>query len=400
MSMASGLLGAATRGLFTPQERAFREEVRAFVAENLPPDIAARLKNGSHPVRSDVQRWTEILDRHGWAAYPWPKEYGGPGFTAVERYIFEDECAVAGAPELVPFGLKMVAPVLMRYGTDRQKAYFLPKIVTLEHFWCQGYSEPGSGSDLASLRTRAVLAGDRYVVNGQKVWTTSAHEADWIFCLVRTSNDGKPQTGITFLLIDLRSPGITIRPIITLDGKHEINEVWFEDVEVPLENRVGEEGFGWTYAKYLLEHERLNFGGMGFCKRELARLREMARNTIRGGRPVIDDPLFRARFAALQAELAAIDFTNLRFLREVDAGKQNALQAPVLKIMSSEIQQAISELQVRAMGTTALPFMPQNAASNQGHQYAAENYCNMRKTTIYAGSNEIQRNIAARGILG
>lgn len=400
--MTIGTLGGTMKGLFTPEEQAFREEVRAFVRENLPPDVAERLKSGSHPVplRSDVQRWTEILHKRGWAAYPWPKEYGGPGFTPVERYIFEDECAMAGAPELVPFGLKMVGPVIMKYGSDHQKAYFLPRIVRLEHFWCQGYSEPGSGSDLASLRTRAVLKGDRYVVDGQKVWTTSAHEADWIFCLVRTSTEGKPQNGITFLLIDLRTPGITIRPIITIDGRHEINEVWFENVEVPVENRVGEEGKGWTYAKYLLEHERLNFGGMGFCKRELARLHEMARTTMRGGKRVIDDPLFRTRLAALEAELATIDLTNLRFLREAQAGRQSALHAPVLKIMSSEMQQAISELQLRALGTTALPFMPSDAATNRPHQYAAENYCNMRKTTIYAGSNEIQRNIAAKGLLG
>lgn len=388
------------RSLFTPSEHAFRAEVRAFVEANLPADIAARLKGGVHPVREDVERWTRILHERGWSAYRWPVEYGGPGFSPVECYIFEEECAVAGAPELVPFGLKMVAPVIMKYGSRAQKERFLPRIARLDDFWCQGYSEPGSGSDLASLKTRAVREGDRYVVDGQKIWTTSAHEADWIFCLVRTSNEGKRQNGITFLLIDLKSPGITVRPIITLDGKHEINEVWFEGVEVPVENRVGEEGEGWTYAKYLLEHERLNFGGMGFCKRELARLRDMAANTPRGGRPVLEDPLFRSRLAALEAELAAIDMTNLRFLREVAAGRENALQAPVLKVISSEMQQAISELQVRALGVAALPFDPQGLASNRGHHYAAENYCNMRKTTIYAGSNEVQRNIAAKGILG
>lgn len=386
--------------LFSPRERAFRQEVRAFVSTNVPPNIAAKLRGGHHPDRSDVERWTRILHQRGWSTYRWPKEFGGPGFSAVERYIFEEECAVAGAPELIPFGLKMVAPVIMKYGSDYQKSYFLPRIASLEHFWCQGYSEPGSGSDLASLKTRAVREGDRYVVNGQKIWTTSAHEADWIFCLVRTSSEGKPQNGITFLLIDLRTPGITIRPIITLDKKHEINEVWFENVEVPVENRVGEEGLGWTYAKYLLEHERLNFGGMGFCKRELARLREMAESVTRNGRKVSEDPSFQARLAALESDLLAIDLTNLRFLREVSAGKENALQAPVLKIISSEMQQAISELQLRALGTTALSFQPEAAGQNSPHHFAAENYCNMRKTTIYAGSNEIQRNIAAKGLLG
>ena len=388
------------RALFTAEEMSFRQEVRAFVAANLPAEIASKLMGGLHPGRADVETWTRILHERGWAAYSWPEEHGGPGFSPVERYIFEDECARAGAPELVPFGLKMVAPVIMKYGDDRQKAHYLPRIARLDDFWCQGYSEPGSGSDLASLKTRAVLEGDHYVVDGQKVWTTSAHEADWIFCLVRTSKEGKPQNGITFLLIDLRSPGITIRPIITLDGKHEINEVWFEGVEVPVENRVGEEGKGWTYAKYLLEHERLNFGGMGFCKRELARLKAMAAETMRAGRPVLDDPGFKLRLEALEAELLAVDMTNLRFLREVAAGRENALQAPVLKIISSEIQQTISELQTRALGSRALAFNPQGTASNKPHHYAAENYCNMRKTTIYAGSNEIQRNIAAKGILG
>ncbi|WP_425419614.1 acyl-CoA dehydrogenase family protein [Oricola indica] len=388
------------RALFTAEEMSFRQEVRAFVAANLPSEIASKLMGGLHPGRADVETWTRILHERGWAAYSWPEEHGGPGFSPVERYIFEDECARAGAPELVPFGLKMVAPVIMKYGDDRQTAHYLPRIARLDDFWCQGYSEPGSGSDLASLKTRAVLEGDRYIVDGQKVWTTSAHEADWIFCLVRTSKEDKRQNGITFLLIDLRSQGITIRPIITLDGKHEINEVWFEGVEVPVENRVGEEGKGWTYAKYLLEHERLNFGGMGFCKRELARLKAMAAETMRGGRPVLDDPGFKLRLEALEAELLAVDMTNLRFLREVAAGRENALQAPVLKIISSEIQQTISELQTRALGSRALAFNPRGTASNKPHHYAAENYCNMRKTTIYAGSNEIQRNIAAKGILG
>jgi alkylation response protein AidB-like acyl-CoA dehydrogenase len=384
------------RGVFTLREQAFRQEVRDFVAANLPHDIAMRLKGGIHPVRGDVERWTRILHERGWSAYPWPKEHGGPGFSPIERYIFEEECAVAGAPELVPFGVKMVAPVIMKYGSPEQKNHFLPRIARLDDFWCQGYSEPGSGSDLASLRTRAVLEGDRYVVDGQKIWTTSAHEADWIFCLVRTSSEGKPQNGITFLLIDLATPGITIRPIITLDGKHEINEVWFEGVEVPVNNRVGEEGMGWTYAKYLLEHERLNFGGMGFCKRELARVRQMAAEMMRGGRPVLEDPAFSLRLATVEADLMSIDMTNLRFLREVIAGRENALQAPVLKVISSEMQQALSELQTRALGSAALAFNP----NGRPHHFVAENYCNMRKTTIYAGSNEIQRNIAAKGILG
>tara|TARA_R110002020_G_scaffold87061_15_gene215017 strand:+ start:18941 stop:20131 length:1191 start_codon:yes stop_codon:yes gene_type:complete len=394
------VLGYPESGLFSAREMEFRKQVRDFVAEHLPRQTAARLKGGHHANRAEIEQWTRILHQRGWSAYSWPKEFGGPGFSSIERYIFEDECAVAGAPELVPFGLKMVAPVLMKYGDQQQRDHFLPRIARLDDFWCQGYSEPGSGSDLASLKTRAVRKGDHYVVDGHKIWTTSAHEADWIFCLVRTSNEAKRQNGISFLLIDLSTPGIEIRPIITLDGKHEINEVWFEGVEVPVENRVGEEGMGWTYAKYLLEHERLNFGGMGFCKRELIRLREMASTSLRHGRPLLEHASFQQRLAALEAELAAIDLTNLRFLREVEAGRENPLQAPVLKIISSELQQAISELQVRALGSKALPFSPQGMASKAGHYFAAENYCNMRKTTIYAGSNEIQRNIAAKGIFG
>ena len=391
--------------LFTPEEETFRREVQEFLSTQLPADIRERMLAGARASRDDKVRWSKILHSRGWGGYTWPKEFGGPGFTAVQRYIFEDVAAQAGAPEVVPFGQKMVAPVIMAFGNDTQKEFYLPRIASLEHYWCQGYSEPGSGSDLASLKTRAVRDGDDYVVSGQKTWTTEAQDADWIFCLVRTSNTGRKQDGITFLLIDMRTPGITVRPIITIDGAHEINEVWFEDVRVPVKNRIGEEGQGWTCAKYLLEKERLNFGGMGFCKREVARLKRLAAGVQRAGRPVLEDPLVKARLAAIEMRIIATDLTNLRFLRAAECGKTAGLPAQYLKILSSHLQQDIAELQMRAIGAQALAVRSV-APTNQRLELASEQatvaptYCNLRKTTIYAGSNEIQRNIAAKNLLG
>jgi len=381
--------GLAMESLYTPAERAFAEEVREFVARNLPADIRDRLLAGGRETREDVVAWTRILHARGWSAYRWPVEYGGPGFTPVQCAIFDDVCASMGAPELVPFGHRMVAPVLMRYGTEEQKRRFLPPIASGDAWWAQGYSEPGAGSDLASLRTRACRDGDHYVVDGQKIWTTSAHLADWIFCLVRTSDGPRKQDGISFLLVDLRSPGIQIRPIITFDGHHEINEVWFDQVRVPVENLIGPEGGGWACAKYLLEHERLNFGGMGFCKRELALLRRLAATAVRNGRPVLEDPAIAGRLAALEARLAGIELMNLQVFRRLEQGIRDDLDPPLLKIVSSHLQQDIAELQTRVLGVHGLA--PTGVAAT---------YCNLRKTTIYAGSNEIQRNIAARQLLG
>jgi alkylation response protein AidB-like acyl-CoA dehydrogenase len=391
--------------LFTPEEETFGREVQKFLSTQLPVDIRERMLAGARASRDDKVRWSKILHSRGWCGYTWPKGFGGPGFTPVQRYIFEDVAAQAGAPEVVPFGQKMVAPVIMAFGNDTQKEFYLPRIASLEHYWCQGYSEPGSGSDLASLKTRAVRDGDDYVVSGQKTWTTEAQDADWIFCLVRTSNTGRKQDGITFLLIDMRTPGITVRPIITIDGAHEINEVWFEDVRVPVKNRVGEEGQGWTCAKYLLEKERLNFGGMGFCKREVARLKRLAAGVQRAGCPVLEDPLFKARLAAIEMRIIATDLTNLRFLRAAECGKTAGLPAPYLKILSSHLQQDIAELQMRTIGAQALAVRSV-APTNQRLELTSEQatvaptYCNLRKTTIYAGSNEIQRNIAAKNLLG
>lgn len=388
--------------LFTVEEDAFRLTVRSFLDEKLPADLRQRMLSGERPTREDKVTWSRLLHARGWGGYTWPAEHGGPGFSPIQRYIFEDEAWQAGAPEVVPFGLKMVAPVIMKFGTDAQKQCFLPRIASLEDYWCQGYSEPGSGSDLASLNTRAVRDGNDYVVTGQKIWTTEAHDADWIFCLVRTGTDGRKQDGISFLLIDMKTPGITVRPIITFDGSHEVNEVWFDNVRVPVANRIGEEGQGWTCAKYLLEKERLNFGGMGFCKRELARLKRLA---LDSGESRLDNPLFAARVAALEMRIAATDLTNLRFLRAEERGEALGLPAPYLKILSSHLQQDVLELQVRLLGRSALPvrgadFSNTPLALDSELANVAPTYCNYRKTTIYAGSNEIQRNIAAKSLLG
>jgi alkylation response protein AidB-like acyl-CoA dehydrogenase len=388
--------------LFTAEEDAFRLTVRTFLDDKLPADLRARMLSGERPTREDKVTWSRLLHARGWGGYTWPAEHGGPGFSPIQRYIFEDEAWQAGAPEVVPFGLKMVAPVIMKFGSDAQKQRFLPRIASLEHYWCQGYSEPGSGSDLASLKTRAVRDGDDYLVTGQKIWTTEAHDADWIFCLVRTASDGRKQDGISFLLIDMKTPGITVRPIITFDGAHEVNEVWFDNVRVPVANRIGEEGQGWTCAKYLLEKERLNFGGMGFCKREVARLKRLAQVN---GRCRLDNPLFAARVSALEMRIAAADLTNLRFLRAEERGDAVGLPAPYLKILSSHLQQDVLELQVRLLGRSALPVRAADLSNtplafDSELANVAPTYCNYRKTTIYAGSNEIQRNIAAKSLLG
>jgi alkylation response protein AidB-like acyl-CoA dehydrogenase len=388
--------------LFTIEEDVFRLTVRKFLDDKLPADLRERMLSGERPTRDDKVTWSRLLHDRGWGGYTWPAEHGGPGFTPIQRYIFEDEAWQAGAPEVVPFGLKMVAPVIMKFGSDAHKQRFLPRIASLEDYWCQGYSEPGSGSDLASLKTRAVRDGDAYFVTGQKIWTTEAHDADWIFCLVRTSAEGRKQDGISFLLIDMKSPGITVRPIITFDGAHEVNEVWFDNVRVPVANRIGEEGQGWTCAKYLLEKERLNFGGMGFCKREVARLKRLAQET---GRSRLDNPLFAARVGALEMRVAAADLTNLRFLRAEERGDAVGLPAPYLKILSSHLQQDVLELQVRLLGRSALPVRAADLSNtplalDSELANVAPTYCNYRKTTIYAGSNEIQRNIAAKSLLG
>ena len=389
---------------FTPEEQAFRHEVREWVRANLPADIAHKVHNSLHLAREDMQRWARILGKKGWLGYGWPQAFGGPGWNAVQRHLFEEECALAGAPRIVPFGPVMVAPVIMAFGSPEQHKRFLPGIASGEVWWSQGYSEPGSGSDLASLKTRAERRGDKYIVNGQKTWTTLGQYGDWIFCLVRTDSSGKPQTGISFLLIDMKSPGIQVRPIIMLDGGHEVNEVWFDNVEVPVENLVGEENKGWTYAKHLLSHERTNIADVNRAKRELERLKRIARQE-----GVWDDLRFRDEIARLEVDIVALEMLVLRVLSAMTSGKNSLDIAGLLKIRGSEIQQRYSELMMLAAGPYAVPFIreameagwqgdfPGGAA---GLAPLAATYFNMRKTTIYGGSNEVQRNIVAQTVLG
>ncbi|MBL8266793.1 acyl-CoA dehydrogenase family protein [Steroidobacter sp.] len=394
---------------FTPAELAFRDEVRQFMRDELPQDIAQRVKSGLVLRAADYTRWQKILFRRGWGGPGWPTQFGGPDWSPVQMHIFDEEAAAAGAPRTIPFGLKMVAPVIMAFGSPAQQQRFLPGILNGEVWWCQGYSEPGAGSDLASLKTRADRDGDCYIVNGQKTWNTLGQHADWIFCLVRTDpNAPKQQQGISFLLIDMKTPGITVRPIITMDGAHEVNEVWFENVRVPVENRIGEENKGWTYAKFLLGHERTNIAGVGASKRELGRLKDIARQETKNGRPLLEDPLFAARVAQVEIELMALEITNLRALSAESEQRAPGPEASILKIKGTEIQQALTELMMYAVGPYALPFERRSIeegdlGSAAGPEYAAPlaaTYCNVRKVTIYGGSNEIQRNIISQMILG
>jgi len=393
---------------YTAEQLAFRDDVRGFVRASLPHELSRKVIEHKHLDKADFVTWQRILFEKGWIASHWPVEFGGCGWDAVHRHILDEECAAAGAPPLISFGLHMVGPVIYTFGSPEQKAHHLPRILSSEDWWCQGYSEPGSGSDLASLQTRAVREGDHYVVNGQKTWTTLAQHADMIFCLVRTSSTGKKQEGISFLLIDMHSPGVTVRPIITLDGAHEVNEVWFEDVKVPVENLVGEEGRGWTYAKFLLSHERTNIAGVSRSKRELAFLKAIAAKETEGGRPLIDNMRFRDKISRVEIELMALEITVLRVLAAETAGKAPGPEASILKIKGTEIQQALSELMMEAVGPYALPYLPAQWSDHWlgervGPDYAgplAARYFNMRKVTIYGGSNEIQRNIISQAILG
>ena len=378
---------------YSQEESAFRDEVRGWLKANLPQDLHDKIASYDELGREDLLRWHRILARKGWVAPSWPKEFGGTSWNVVQRYIFEEECGFAGTPPLIPFGLSMCGPVLIRFGTEAQKKRFLPRIYNGEDFWCQGYSEPGSGSDLASLKTKAERKGEHYIVNGQKTWTTLGHFADWIFCLVRTDSSlSKRQEGISFLLIDMKTPGITVRPLILMDGGHEVNEVFFDDVKVPVENLVYEEGKGWTVAKYLLGHERMNTGRIGASKRELAKLKEIAgRQKGDDGRPLAGDPRFRDKLTRVEVELMALEITNLRFLDQMRrSGQPPGADVSMLKIKGTEIQQALTELSMQAA----------DPGSQEEFTGLAKRYANMRKTTIYAGSNEIQRNIIAKMTLG
>jgi pimeloyl-CoA dehydrogenase large subunit len=395
---------------FTPEETAFRDEVRAFMRDNVPETTRRKLIESRRLSKDDLVDWQRILNKKGWAVAHWPKEWGGTGWNSVKLYIYRDEMQQTPAPEPLQFGVNMVGPVIIAFGNEAQKKKYLPRIANLDDWWCQGFSEPGSGSDLASLKTSAKRDGDHYVVNGQKTWTTLAQHADWIFCLVRTDPAAKKQEGISFLLIDMKTPGITVRPIQTIDGGQEVNEVFFDDVRVPVENLVGEENKGWNYAKFLLGNERTGIARIGISKSRLKRLKELAALEQIGGRPMLEDADFRRKIAAVEVELKALEMTQLRV---VAAGRQGVNGKPdpassILKIKGSELQQAITELLLEVVGPYALPA-PRPGEDERwneppvGPDWAetvAPNYFNMRKVTIYGGTNEIQKNIIAKAILG
>ncbi|SDN77956.1 acyl-CoA dehydrogenase family protein [Pseudomonas jinjuensis] len=393
---------------YTPDELAFRDEVRAFLRAELPERLSRRVLQGKHLNREDSVEWMQILSKRGWLAPGWPVEHGGTGWSVVQKDIFDEECFAAGAPTVVPFGVKMVGPVIIRFGTEEQKRRFLPRILDNSDYWCQGYSEPGAGSDLASLKTRAVRDGDHYVVNGQKIWTTYAHYADWIFCLVRTDPEAQQQRGISFLLIDMKTPGITVRPIITLDGEHSVNEVFFDNVRVPVENLVGEENKGWTCAKYLLTHERTTIAAMGQTKEMLSRLKHVASTELRDGKPLIEDPLFAAQIADVEMQVMATDILNLRTLAAARDGGVPGAESSILKIKGTELRQQIAWLISKAVGSYALPYVEAELGYGSGEDEllhsefssaATSQYLDTRKASVYGGSNEIQKNIIAKMIL-
>lgn len=393
---------------FTDEELAFRSDVRAFFQAALPAALREKMIAGHHPSKDDLVTWSRILNAKGWAVPHWPVEWGGTGWSPVQQYIFRDELQQAPAPEPLAFGVSMVGPVIYTFGNEDQKRRFLARIANLDDWWCQGFSEPGAGSDLASLKTTAKREGDVYVVNGQKTWTTLAQYADWIFCLVRTDLAAKKQEGISFLLIDMKTPGITVRPIETIDGGSEVNEVFFDDVRVPVENLVGQENKGWDYAKFLLGNERVGIARIGISKARLKRIRELASLERIGDVPLIETPRFREKLAAVEIELKALEMTQLRVVAaegKREKGKPDPASS-ILKIKGSEIQQATTELLMDVVGPFALPYVPEEDGRNEppdGPDWAstaAPTYFNWRKVSIYGGSNEIQKNIIAKAILG
>jgi alkylation response protein AidB-like acyl-CoA dehydrogenase len=390
------------------EEEKFRNEVREFVLKEVSEDIRRKTMTGFRLNKEDHESWQRKLYAKGWMAPGWPSEYGGTGWTPMQKHIFEEECAAAGAPPVIAFGVTMVAPVIMAFGNQEQKDYYLPRILRSDDWWCQGYSEPGSGSDLASLRTKAILKEDHYIVNGQKTWTTMAQHANLMFCLVRTSDEGKRQEGISFLLIDMKQPGVTVQPIKTIDGSVEINNVFLEDVKVPVANLIGEEHKGWTYAKYLLGHERTSIAAVGRSKAQLKRLKTIASAEEQDGKPLIDDLTFKEKIADIEISLLALESLVLRVLSDESAGKGPGPEASFLKIRGTEVQQGITELLIEAIGNYAHPFVPESMETGWnenpiGPDHAASiapHYFNWRKASIYGGSNEIQKNIIAKAVLG
>jgi len=387
---------------FRPEDTAFQAEVRRFIQANLPGDLADKVRRGLHLDKEDFVFWQKKLNQQGWFAPHWPVELGGVDWTPTQHYMFQNEQVEGYCPPVIPFGVRMVAPVIFTYGSDEQKQRFLPDILDSTAWWCQGYSEPGAGSDLASLQTKAVRKGDHYVVNGAKTWTTLAQYADWIFCLVRTTNEGKPQEGISFLLIDMKSPGIEVTPIITIDGSHEVNSVFFTDVRVPVENLIGQENLGWTYAKFLLLFERSN-SLSGGLKQQLRRLRGIAEQELTGGEPLCADPAFAVQLADYEVQLRTYEFLELRTL----GNSQPGAEASYLKIIGTDLQQMASELTLQAVAYYGNPYIRDALVHGYNEAFvgpdyaapAAPQYFNYRKTAIYAGSNEIQRNILSKAVL-
>ena len=393
-----------------PADEAFRQEVRAFIRENLPEDVARRGRQGYHARREDVQLWTRILNTRGWAAFHWPAEHGGVDWSPLRRHLFDIELRTAGAPVLQQAAFELVGPVIYTFGTEAQKARYLPAIRNADEFWCQGFSEPNAGSDLASLKTRAVRDGDVYVVDGQKAWTSEAHKADMMFALVRTDPDAKPQAGISFLLIDMKAPGVTVRPIWTIDEGLSVNEVFLDQVRVPAGNLVGEENRGWSYAKFLLTNERAMSAETPHTRADLGALKALAAAETLNGRPIADDPLFSARLARFEADLMALEYAVLRVLHMDEQDPALNSVAAVLKLRGAELRQRVADLAVEALGEHGLavnpdggyrhdPDTPEPPAPDHAKGWLARAMFR-RATTIYGGSNEIQRNIIARGVLG
>jgi alkylation response protein AidB-like acyl-CoA dehydrogenase len=388
---------------YSQEETKFREEVHHWLKLNLPEDIRQKVVGYQELTKEDYQRWHKILAAKGWSVPHWPVEWGGTGWDMTQRYIYDEEFALAGAPRLPPFGPAMCAPVLLKFGTSAQKEQYLPRIREGDDFWVQGYSEPGAGSDLAAVKTRAERVGDHYLINGQKIWTTMGQHGDWIFCLVRTDPLAeKRQEGISFILMNMETPGITVRPLILMDGGHEVNEIFFDNVKVPVQNLVYEENKGWTVAKYLLGHERMGSGSVGASRRELAALRALAQRELKNGKPLIEDLRFKDKISRVEIELDALEITSMRFLDQMRrTGQAPGADVSMLKIRGTEIQQMITELAMQAAGPHAQPFKSVSHGSIDSFtSRLAPRYFNFRKASIYAGSNEIQRNIIAKMSLG
>jgi len=395
---------------FTNEEIGFRNEVRQFFRTQIPADIRHKLAEGEEVSREDMVTTQRILNAKGWATPRWPVAWGGQSWTPVQHYIFLEEMQFNSVPQPLAFNVDMVGPVIAAFGSEEQKRQFLPRIANLDDWWAQGFSEPGAGSDLASLKTRAIRDGDRYIVTGQKTWTTLAQYANWIFCLVRTDPEAKKQMGISFLLIDMATPGVVVRPIITIDGRHEVNEVFLDDVKVPVGNLVGEENKGWDYAKFLLANERTGIARVGITKQRLARLKEIAKATPAGEGTVWDNAAFRSRAMLAEIELKALELTQMRVVAEQakSGGDRPNPASSILKIKGSELQQTVTELLLEAAGPNAMAFRGYDVDPGSNDPLAelswaglaAQNYFNYRKVSIYGGSNEIQHNIISKAVLG